>query len=206
MGAAAYHGGAPSTRAEVTLASRSSLMARIRGRDTGPEELLRSALWRAGLRFRVQARMQGVRVDILFPRRRLAIFVDGCFWHGCPAHYVCPRSRQAFWALKLRTNVERDRRQTLALEAEGWTVFRVWEHEVFERLDSLVEEVVALLVADARARRPDWRVVAVTCDASGLETRALESLRDPLRCTEETRPRTTAKWKAAFGQQKQRRR
>jgi DNA mismatch endonuclease (patch repair protein) len=70
-----------------------------------------------------------VRADIAFPRRRLAVFVDGCFWHRCPEHGTSPKANHDFWKAKLDRNVERDRESDAALEAAGWTVLRFWEHE-----------------------------------------------------------------------------
>lgn len=87
-----------------------------RSQHTRPEVLLRQALWRAGLRYRLHTRTPVGRPDIVFPRQKVAIFIDGCFWHGCPEHYVRPRSRPEFWAAKLLTNFERDHRQTRELE------------------------------------------------------------------------------------------
>src|SRR5436305_4641398 len=102
--------------------TRSEQMARIRGKNTSPEMLLRRALWAAGLRYRVHYRTPAGRADIALVKVQLAIYIDGCFWHGCPDHYVRPRSQADFWAAKLAQNVERDRRQTLQLETSGWKV------------------------------------------------------------------------------------
>jgi DNA mismatch endonuclease (patch repair protein) len=96
--------------------TRSENMSRIKGRDTGPEMLLRRRLFAAGLRFRVDHRCGIARPDIVFISARVAIFVDGCFWHGCPIHAVMPKSNTAFWSAKLTKNVARDGRQTSALE------------------------------------------------------------------------------------------
>lgn len=105
-----------------------------RKRDTRPELLLRQELHARGLRFRIDlpVRVDGlraVRVDIAFTRRRLLVFVDGCFWHGCPLHGTRPRTNAGYWSAKIATNRDRDARQTEALERAGWTVLRVWEHE-----------------------------------------------------------------------------
>lgn len=83
----------------------------------------------------------GVRADIVFPAKKLAIFVDGCFWHRCPAHYVPPKTRAEFWEKKIRSNVDRDRRQTETLHSHGWTVMRFWEHEVLSDLDAVVSAI-----------------------------------------------------------------
>lgn len=104
--------------------------------DTKPEVLLRSALHRRGLRFRkdLPIRVEGVRVrpDIVFTRQALAVFVDGCFWHGCSEHQRVPRRNSSYWTPKLEANVERDRRVDAALRAACWRVERVWEHEDVE--------------------------------------------------------------------------
>lgn len=100
--------------------------------DTRAELTLRSRLWSRGLRFRVQFRVAELprrRIDIAFPRARLAIFVDGCFWHRCPEHYSLPRANGAWWREKLERNVSRDIETTERLKALGWSVIRIWEHE-----------------------------------------------------------------------------
>jgi DNA mismatch endonuclease, patch repair protein len=115
-------------------------MSRIRGKDTAPELALRRALWANGFRYRVHTRLPG-RPDICVGSLRFAIFVDGCFWHGCQIHGVKPRSNRLFWANKLRKNQQRDRAADKALRDLGWTVFRIWEHEVENELDSVVARI-----------------------------------------------------------------
>ncbi|MEA2381596.1 MAG: mismatch endonuclease, patch repair protein [Solirubrobacteraceae bacterium] len=103
-----------------------------RERDTGIEREIRSRLHARGLRFRVHRRLlQGSRreVDVVFPGARVAVFVDGCFWHGCPEHGTWPRNNAEFWRRKIEDNVRRDADTNARLEADGWTVVRVWEHE-----------------------------------------------------------------------------
>lgn len=100
--------------------------------DTRPELALRSELHRRGYRFRKSVSpIEGLRcrVDVVFLRARVAIFVDGCFWHRCPEHGTHPRTNSSYWQVKLDRNVARDRRNNDALTASGWTVVRVWEHE-----------------------------------------------------------------------------
>jgi DNA mismatch endonuclease, patch repair protein len=173
--------------------TRSEQMARIRGRDTSPEVLLRKALWARGIRYRINFKTVGGRADIAIPAKRIVIFIDGCFWHGCPDHYVLPRSNRGFWAQKLRENVSRDRRQVLALDAAGWSVIRVWEHEIQDSCEMLA----AQLVGDHSwlRRRACWRVVEVKSDAvdAGFELRRLEGLRDPARQKMHRSRRTTRK-------------
>lgn len=104
--------------------------------DSRPEVALRSALHRRGLRFRKDVPLRPAerlrRVDIAFPSVRLAVFVDGCFWHGCPEHGNRPRRNTGYWSPKLARNMARDVQVNTELAAAGWTVVRVWEHEDVE--------------------------------------------------------------------------
>lgn len=106
-------------------------MVANRGRDTSPELAVRRSLHALGLRYRVDFAPLGGRrrADIVFTRQRTAVFIDGCFWHGCPDHATIPKSNVAYWAPKLRRNFERDRETDSLLRAAGWTVLRYWEHE-----------------------------------------------------------------------------
>jgi DNA mismatch endonuclease (patch repair protein) len=122
-------------------------MRAIKRTGTKPELALRSALHRRGYRFRKDYRLdlaEGARVrpDIAFTARRVAVFVDGCFWHVCPEHGRDPTVNEWYWAPKLRRNMERDRAADAALAAAGWRVVRVWEHEP---LDAAIAAVVAAL-------------------------------------------------------------
>lgn len=113
---------------------------------TKPEVRLRSALHRAGLRFRkdLLVRAAGLRThpDVVFTRQRVAVFVDGCFWHGCPEHQHAPKSNRDYWVPKLRRNQERDREVDAALAADGWVVVRAWEHEPVDAVASRVADVL----------------------------------------------------------------
>lgn len=172
-------------------------MSRIRGRNTKPEVLLRKALWRTGLRYRLDATTPSGRPDVLLLKQRIAIFIDGCFWHGCPAHYSRPLSREKFWAAKLVENVERDRKQTAGLLAAGWTVLRFWEHSVFEELDRLVDCVRATVDGRLVELPEDWRVIRVdVVDATARqERRVMERLSDSATKKVVSGPRVTSKWK-----------
>jgi DNA mismatch endonuclease (patch repair protein) len=177
--------------------SRSEQMSRIRGKNTGPERRLRSALWKAGLRYLTHAETPLGRPDVVFPRRRIAVFIDGCFWHGCPQHYVRPRTRTDHWEGKLRENVDRDRQQTMALEALGWSVVRAWEHEVYESLEKVLSRIRCALGEGRATPDPEWRVVRVEEieESARLERRHLEQLRDPSATRTEEGRRITAKWR-----------
>ena len=102
-------------------------------RDTGPELAVRAELHRRGLRYRVDFPVpldgRSPRPDVVFTKQRVAVFIDGCFWHGCPQHSQRPKQNSCYWGPKISRNVERDLEQTARLEAAGWTVIRVWEHE-----------------------------------------------------------------------------
>ena len=115
-------------------------MSRIRGRDTGPELALRRAAWKAGLRYRLNHSLPG-KPDLVFVKAKVAIFVDGCFWHGCPEHSVKPQTNSQFWEKKLRRNIERDREVNERLAAGGWTVLRFWEHDVTRDVVQCVEDI-----------------------------------------------------------------
>ncbi len=178
--------------------SRSQQMARIRGRDTAPERLLRKKLWRRGLRYRLNYKLPVGRPDLAFPGKRLAVFIDGCFWHGCPDHYVRPRTRTQFWSAKLRENVKRDIRQTADLEKLGWKVARFWEHEVFTEVEAVVRLVQGFLEMpdnEPIPRRLQPRVVRVEkLTESDLERWTLVDLREGGRLSTIDKWRSTRKW------------
>lgn len=128
-----------------TKAQRSFNMSRIANRDTAPERALRSALHRAGLRFRLHRRDLPGRPDIVLPSRRLAIFVHGCFWHrheGC-RFTTTPATNAEFWQRKFASNTARDAANVAALESRGWRVFVAWECEVRTSLDAVVARILS---------------------------------------------------------------
>lgn len=105
-----------------------------RRRDTRTEIAVRSALHRRGLRFRVDLPIRiddirPIRPDVVFLRSRVAVFIDGCFWHGCPVHGRVPATNREYWLSKLDANRRRDDRNVADLEEAGWTVLRAWEHD-----------------------------------------------------------------------------
>ncbi len=117
-----------------TQAKRSEVMSRIRSRGNKATELALASLFRRhGMTgWRRHPPVFG-KPDFVFPKRRLAVFVDGCFWHGCPQHATKPRTNAAFWRKKLAANRARDRKVNRALRAAGWRVVRLWEHELAQR-------------------------------------------------------------------------
>lgn len=130
--------------------SASKRMSLQATRDTAPEMRLRSTLHALGLRYRVHVRpVAKLRrtADIVFAGTKVAVFVDGCFWHSCPEHGTAPSSNSVWWAEKLAKNVERDADTDSRLAAAGWLVVRVWEHEDPAEASSRVADAV-------RGRRP----------------------------------------------------
>ncbi|MEX1134970.1 MAG: very short patch repair endonuclease [Acidimicrobiia bacterium] len=124
-----------------------AVMKGNRKTDTKPELALRSALHRSGLRFRKDHTVKvdegrTIRVDVAFPRAKLAVFVDGCFWHGCPQHGTVPRSNTGYWGPKLAGNVARDHKTDERLRSAGWAVLRIWEHETVEDACARVQDQV----------------------------------------------------------------
>ncbi len=120
-------------------------MSKQRTKDTQPELMLRRSLRRLRLGYRVQARpLPGVRIqpDVLFLRARVAVFVDGCFWHACPDHASWPASNAEFWRSKIIGNVDRDRATDALLKGSGWTVVRMWEHEDPETVARAIRALV----------------------------------------------------------------
>lgn len=120
-------------------------MSRVRTVHTGPEMAIRRELHRRGLRYRVNMplpQMGRIRPDIVFTRARVAVFVDGCFWHRCPEHGSSPKSNADWWRRKLDTNVRRDRTTDEALAEASWTVLRIWEHEDIATAADRVETIV----------------------------------------------------------------
>ena len=116
----------------ATDPATSARMRAQRRRDTAPELALRRELHRRGVRYYVdRAPVKGVRrrADLVFPRRKVAVYVDGCFWHSCPQHATFPKNNAQWWAEKLAGNVTRDRDTDTRLTDAGWTVVRIWEHE-----------------------------------------------------------------------------
>ncbi|MBI4100574.1 DNA mismatch endonuclease Vsr [Candidatus Microgenomates bacterium] len=117
------------------------------GHETKAETQLRHALTDAGVSYLTACRPEPAircEADFVFPRQKLCVFIDGCFWHRCDTHFFLPKTNAAWWDEKIRATVNRDRRQTTLLEANGWRVIRVWEHEV---AGDGIKNVVARIMA-----------------------------------------------------------
>lgn len=128
-------------------AATSRVMSANRGRDTSIELLLRRALWREGVRgYRVGPKGVPGRPDIVFPRKKVAIFVHGCFWHACPkCALATPKTHSKFWNDKFARNKERDARKISELKESGWRVLVAWEHDIKRDLSRVVRRVIKSL-------------------------------------------------------------
>lgn len=130
-----------------TSAERSEIMRRVKARDTTPELILRRLLWSAGVRgYRLNRNDLPGRPDIVISRARVAVFVDGCFWHGCPRCYRRPSSNRSYWDAKVERNMRRDRSQRSALRRLGWRVIRLWEHEVAKQPERCVTKILKAIL------------------------------------------------------------
>jgi DNA mismatch endonuclease (patch repair protein) len=133
-------------------------MSNARRRDTAPEMALRRLLHAAGLRYRVAYPVPGQRrrtIDIAFPRQKLAVFVDGCFWHGCREHGTNPSANSDWWQKKIAANQARDRDTDAVLAEAGWHVVRVWEHMPPSEAADAVHSAIAPGAHETR-RRTAW--------------------------------------------------
>ncbi|MGY4989484.1 very short patch repair endonuclease [Streptomyces nigrescens] len=122
----------PPSGSWASSAARRKNMQAIRSRDTEPERLIRRLVHAQGLRYRVAAKpLPGLRrtADMVFRPAKVAVFIDGCYWHGCPEHYVPPKTNPGYWSDKVAGNIARDRDTDRRLREAGWTILRFWEHE-----------------------------------------------------------------------------
>ena len=118
---------------------RSRIMSKIRAKDSRIEMSVRKGVWKKGYRFRKHYGKW--KIDIAFPRKKVAVFVDSCFWHACPIHGEIPKSNVQFWKNKLTKNVQRDLEVNEQLKDEGWKVIRIWEHEIDSELDKTLTKI-----------------------------------------------------------------
>ncbi len=129
----------------LTQEQRKYNMSRIRGKNTGPEVKLRKLLYSSGIRgYRIHYNLPG-KPDIVFIKKKIAIFIDGCFWHKCPVCFQVPETRKEFWMKKINANVRRDEENLRKLTSDGWTVMRFWEHDVRKESDKIVEKILGYI-------------------------------------------------------------
>jgi DNA mismatch endonuclease, patch repair protein len=125
---------------------RSAIMRLVKSKDTSIEVKVRATLWRLGLRFRKHLRSLPGNPDIVFTKKRTVIFIDSCFWHGCPLHLRKPKSNTAYWDDKIARNVARDRQVDEQYKALGWQLIRIWEHELKTDFSASIERIVRSVV------------------------------------------------------------
>ena len=122
---------------------RSDIMKRVKSTNTSVEIRLRKELWRNGLRgWRIHPKNVPGKPDIIFNRKKVAVFIDGCFWHGCPVCDRSPKSGNAYWENKISRNMVRDKKYNELLANDGWLVIRLWEHEVMKDLTGCVSKIL----------------------------------------------------------------
>lgn len=144
-------------RPASSSSNASSRMAKVRQKGTDAEVALRREMYRIGLRYRIDyevLRKPRRVADVVFPGRRIAVFVDGCFWHGCPEHATWPKQNAEFWREKIEANQRRDADTNDRLRSLGWTVLRFWSHESPTEAAQTVAQVVALVDSKHRATSP----------------------------------------------------
>lgn len=123
-----------------TKQERSRIMSKIKGKDTKPEVLFRKILFSEGLRYRKNYPIEG-KPDIVFVSKKIAIFIDGCFWHGCKKHCRMPHSNKEYWLKKIKGNIQRDKKNSKILKIKGWRVLRIWEHEIQKKPENALNKV-----------------------------------------------------------------
>jgi DNA mismatch endonuclease (patch repair protein) len=166
---------------------RSRHMARFGRRDTAPELALRRTLHARGRRFFVDRRIRTrtrARADVVFPRARIAVFVDGCFWHWCEEHAHLPKANAELWRTKLLANRQRDAWHDAVLRSEGWRVIRVWEHDDVQTVADTIEAALDRWHRIAGANPPGH----LTGDQPGRQPAAANTSRAPAASSAGGRP------------------
>jgi len=123
--------------------TRSRIMASIRSKNTSPEIKIRKALWKAGFRYRIHYGKE--KIDVAFTKPKIALFIDGCFWHSCPLHSHVPKGNREYWEKKLKKNIERAKLKDVRLQSQGWQTIHIWEHELGET-DKIVSKLSKIIL------------------------------------------------------------
>ena len=118
---------------------------KIKSKNTKPEITIRQLIWKKGYRYRIGHGLMG-KPDMVFPSYNIAIFIDGCFWHGCPKHYRMPSSNVKYWKQKISQNKKRDRKINKQLKKEGWKIIRIWEHDIKQNPEKTVKRIIKKLI------------------------------------------------------------
>jgi len=132
----------------ISKEKRSEIMSKIKSKNTKLEIEFRKKLWNKNLKYRLHYKISG-KPDLVFVSKKIAVFVDSCFWHKCPKHFRRPKSRLAYWKPKIERNTTRDKKVNEMLKNEGWKVLRFWEHEIKKNPERCVKKI-----KNALKRRP----------------------------------------------------
>lgn len=124
---------------------RSEIMSKVKGKDSQIEIVLRKALWKKGIRYRKNVKKNFGNPDLVLAKYKTVIFVDSCFWHGCPKHYGAPSTKIIFWKKKLEQNKKRDKGVNLHYKKTNWQIIRIWEHEIKRSLKTVVLKIIKKL-------------------------------------------------------------
>lgn len=124
-------------------------MSRVKNKNTELEIKFRKALWADGLRYKLKSKLQG-KPDLVFVGAKVAVFIDGCFWHGCPEHGQTPATNTEFWQDKIHKNMKRDLQVNEALTQEGWKVIRVWQHDIKQDLQACITKIKSAVSRPSR--------------------------------------------------------
>lgn len=136
----------------ISREARSNNMRAIRSARTSIEDAVSRGLWNRGYRFRRNSRSLPGKPDISIKKLRIAIFIDSCFWHGCSIHYRLPKSNVDFWQRKIERNRQRDGEITEYYRSLGWTVMRIWEHEIRGGIDAVIDRISTAIEQARRGR------------------------------------------------------
>ena len=124
-----------------TKKQRRHCMSQIKSKNTKPERAVKKLIWKKGYRYRIGHGLAG-KPDMVFPSYKVAVFIDGCFWHACPKHCRMPSSNVKYWKQKISGNKKRDKKNNRLLKKEGWKVVRVWEHEIKQNLEKTATHII----------------------------------------------------------------
>ena len=117
-------------------------MSQIKSKNTKPEKAVKKLIWKKGYRYRIGHGFAG-KPDMVFPSYKVAVFIDGCFWHACPKHCRMPSSNVKYWKQKISGNKKRDKKNNRLLKKEGWKVVRIWEHEIKQNLEKVSNRILS---------------------------------------------------------------
>ncbi|WP_214795876.1 MULTISPECIES: very short patch repair endonuclease [unclassified Exiguobacterium] len=117
-------------------------MKYVKSKNTNLEMKVRRRLWKEGIRYKTNVKSLFGTPDIAFPNLKIVVFIDSCFWHGCPQHFRLPPKKQEFWKLKIQRNTERDNEISRHYIEENWTILRFWEHEINNNLENVVTTII----------------------------------------------------------------